>query len=290
MRDYAIVSPLFWIRGSGKTLRGDPEARLVALYLSTSPTANMSGLYYLPLATIANDTGIAPKRVRDVLARIVEAGYASYDFAADLVWVHNHAQFDIGERMKPGDKRKGKLLAELRQFGSHPFVAKFYERYGEAFALGGCPIEGASMGHPIDDAIQGPVRSSTDPSPGPDPVVARAGPRDGSSVVSMFATTPREQRATRCPSSVAPADELAAWLQEWAIPADHAELPNFLDHHHAKGSSFRDWSAAWRTWQRNAHRFTPRSSTTPTREPPRQPLGDVESLPWFPSAVAGGGT
>lgn len=33
------------------------------------------------------------------------------------------------------------------------------------------------------------------------------------------------------------------------------ETAQFLDHHRAKGSRFRDWDAAWKTWMRNAGRF-----------------------------------
>jgi hypothetical protein len=34
-----------------------------------------------------------------------------------------------------------------------------------------------------------------------------------------------------------------------------AELAKFKDHHAAKGSAFKDWSAALRTWLRNAAAF-----------------------------------
>lgn len=34
-----------------------------------------------------------------------------------------------------------------------------------------------------------------------------------------------------------------------------AETESFLDHHTAKGTLFSDWSAAWRTWIRNAVKF-----------------------------------
>jgi hypothetical protein len=36
------------------------------------------------------------------------------------------------------------------------------------------------------------------------------------------------------------------------------ELPKFCDHHRAKGSTFKDWDAAFRTWLRNAQRFAQR--------------------------------
>lgn len=34
-----------------------------------------------------------------------------------------------------------------------------------------------------------------------------------------------------------------------------AETRQFLDHHRAKGSTMKDWTAAWRTWMGNAQKF-----------------------------------
>jgi hypothetical protein len=59
MRDYARVSPQFWIGSTGKAIRKrGMECQMVALYLMTSPHSNMLGLYYLPVVYIANDTGM----------------------------------------------------------------------------------------------------------------------------------------------------------------------------------------------------------------------------------------
>ena len=59
MRDYSRVSPRFWTGKTGRAIRrSDCDAALVvALYLMTAPTSNMIGLYYLPLITIAHETG-----------------------------------------------------------------------------------------------------------------------------------------------------------------------------------------------------------------------------------------
>lgn len=60
MRDYGKVSPHFWIGRTGKELRqAGPESQLVALYLLTSPHANMIGLYYMPLAFLSHETGLS---------------------------------------------------------------------------------------------------------------------------------------------------------------------------------------------------------------------------------------
>ena len=60
MRDYAKVSPQFWIGKTGKAIKkAGPEATIVALYLMTCPHANMIGLYYVPLMYIAHETGLS---------------------------------------------------------------------------------------------------------------------------------------------------------------------------------------------------------------------------------------
>ena len=46
-----------------------------------------------------------------------------------------------------------------------------------------------------------------------------------------------------------------------------AELPKFCDHHRARGSTMKDWQAAWRTWARNAVRFGARSAPSAAAEP-----------------------
>lgn len=167
MRDYGKLSPFFWTRGSGKRLRGDPEAQVVAAYLATSPTANMIGIYYLALATISNDTGVALEQVRDALGRIAKAGYAFYDFEAELVWIPNHARFEVGATMSQGDKRRKKLLVELAHVGEHRFACDFLSAYGEAFGL---PVASKPMVKPPsvpapEGASETPEGASADREP-----------------------------------------------------------------------------------------------------------------------------
>lgn len=66
----------------------------------------------------------------------------------------------------------------------------------------------------------------------------------------------RQTQQTGCPEIFEPSDS----MKEWASNADSSlnlkvETEKFLDYHKAKGSSFADWDAAWRTWIRNAVKF-----------------------------------
>lgn len=144
MRNYGKISPFFWLKGSGKRLRGDALAQVVAAYLSTSPATNMVGIFFLSLATIASETGHPLDDVRAALGRIARAGYAAYDFDAELVWIPNHAYFEIGEAMKVADKRRGKVLAELAQVDGHRFVDEFRQLYGAAYHISANDVGGSS--------------------------------------------------------------------------------------------------------------------------------------------------
>lgn len=94
MRDYAKVAPQFWIGATGKALRkAGAEAQVVALYLLTSPHANMLGLYYLPTVYLIHETGLGEEGASKGLQRAIEAGFCSYDEASEVVWVHEMARF-----------------------------------------------------------------------------------------------------------------------------------------------------------------------------------------------------
>ena len=86
MRDYAKVLPSFWIGPSGKKLRGDMEAQLLALYLMTSPHANMIGVYHCPILYMAHETGMPLEGATKALQRLCEAGFCHYGNDTPRCW------------------------------------------------------------------------------------------------------------------------------------------------------------------------------------------------------------
>ena len=106
MRNYATISPQFWLGDTGRKLRkSGPECMVVALYMMTSPHSNMLGLYYLPVLYIAHETGLDPEGASKGLQMACEAGFCSYDHDSEVVWVHEMAAWQVGESLKPGDNR-----------------------------------------------------------------------------------------------------------------------------------------------------------------------------------------
>jgi len=141
MRDYGKIAPSFWTRGTGKLLRGNPDGQVLALYLATCPAANIIGIFYIALATIAHETGLSPERVAAAMAKLRELGFAIYDEDTETVWIPNLAAYQVAESLEPGDKRRiGLVRAELKRLGKHPFLRLFWEKYGVAYGLGACPL------------------------------------------------------------------------------------------------------------------------------------------------------
>lgn len=74
------------------------------------------------------------------------------------------------------------------------------------------------------------------------------------------------KRATGLPDDFALSDASIAYAKERGVPIT-TTLDEFRNHHTSKGSVFKDWQAAWRTWCGNAVKFglggKPQADPTP---------------------------
>lgn len=65
-----------------------------------------------------------------------------------------------------------------------------------------------------------------------------------------------ESRATRVPKNfIVPEDQLLATKEKYPSLDLPSETAKFLDHHRSKGSTFKDWIAAWRKWIAQAETY-----------------------------------
>jgi hypothetical protein len=146
MRNYAKASPKFWDQGSGRRLRGDTLAQLVAQYLISAPGSNMLGLYYVGIPVIAHHIGSPLGGASEALRRACQGGFCAFDSAQDLVWVFNAAEIEFGQSLKPNDNNISSIEKLLKSFGNHPFVKAFLHRYAKAYRLDigleASPLEG----------------------------------------------------------------------------------------------------------------------------------------------------
>lgn len=157
MRDYGAVSPQFWIGKTGKTLRGNVEAQLVALYLMTSPHANMIGVFYCPLDYIAKETGLSIEEASKGLASLIEGEFCRVDGVSEEIFVLRMAAFQIGEQLSPKDKRCIGVARELEKVASAELRQGFRAIYSVAFNL---PKEAAksAKGEPKTSPLQAPSK------------------------------------------------------------------------------------------------------------------------------------
>lgn len=137
MRDYGVVSPKFWIGETGKALRGNAPAQVLALYLMTCPHANMIGVFHCPVLYMAHETGLGMEGASKALQSLIEAGYCTYDEASETVFVHRMAAYQVAESLKVGDNRVKGVEREWQNIGPASLKQAFFAIYSVAFHLPG---------------------------------------------------------------------------------------------------------------------------------------------------------
>lgn len=156
MREYGVVSPMFWIGETGRALRKNPNAQRVAIYLMTAPSSEMTGVFYCPLSSILNDVGVfeAPLKplispsegalegvysplegVKQAILTLMKLDFCFYDFESEFVFVKEMARWQVGESLKEKDNRVVGLRKYVKSMPK-PIAARFIERYNEDFKLG----------------------------------------------------------------------------------------------------------------------------------------------------------
>jgi len=135
MREYGSISPRFWIGETGKKLRGDPEAQLLAMYLMTSPHANMIGVFHCPVLYMAHETGMSMEGASKALARLIQEGFCTYDEASETVFVVRMVAHQVGENLKPDDKRCLGIRREVDRIQIQSLKQQFLSLYAASFHL-----------------------------------------------------------------------------------------------------------------------------------------------------------
>jgi hypothetical protein len=136
VREFAKIAPTFWTGKTGKALKKrGANALIVAMYLMSSPHANMIGVYHCPVGYIVIDTGLSFEGASEGLASAIEVGFCTYDEASDYVFVHEFAAYQIGEELDPHDNRCKGVRAELSKLPDNECRRAFAAKYRLAFHL-----------------------------------------------------------------------------------------------------------------------------------------------------------
>lgn len=94
-RDYGRVRVLFWESETIKPLSTD--AKCVGLYLLTSPHTNAIGCFRLPMAYVADDTGMSQKSLENGFAALRAAGFMEWCERHPWVWIPNYLKHNPPE-------------------------------------------------------------------------------------------------------------------------------------------------------------------------------------------------
>lgn len=157
MREYSVVTPGFWNGGTGRRIRAaGVAARVAAMYLLTGSQANALGLYYMPLAFMAHETGLGEAETTRAMAVLQDLGFCRYDADSECVWVPEMARFQVAGRLKPADHRVRFVNDLYARLPDNPFLGPFFDRYAADLCLAG-RRDGAGDGAP--EAADGAVRT-----------------------------------------------------------------------------------------------------------------------------------
>ncbi|EAZ2247997.1 DNA-binding protein [Salmonella enterica] len=111
MRDYGKVNSSFWISESIRSLSDD--GRMLALYLLTSPHANMIGCFRLPDGYVCEDLQWDAKRVSEGFEELSRNGFAIRDKATRWVLIPGYLEWN-------GFENPNVAIAALKLFRDIP--------------------------------------------------------------------------------------------------------------------------------------------------------------------------
>lgn len=229
-RDYAIVRPSFWTGDTGRQLRAQgPMALLIGQYLMTCPTANLIGLYYLPLVTIAHECALTTEGAWEGLRRASEGGFCQYDRDREEVWIPEFAAHQVGREVTPRDNRHKAIVREAEHYRKSRFFGAFIERYGVPYQL---PFDAPEK--PLASPFQGAPEGLRSP-----PVLVLDLVPD---LAEVDKTTPR----TREDGPAIPGK-----------PKDKAQEALVRKHHAEAVALLEEWNAGRKRVNPRAHGFPP---------------------------------
>jgi hypothetical protein len=256
MRDYSKISSTFWTGKTGKAIRKDKDAQIVALYLMSSPHANMIGVFNCPIGYIQIDTGLSEEGASKGLQRLIELDFCTFDGELDTVWVHEMAKYQIGDELKETDNQIKGIRKQFENLPEGAIKQGFYDKYHVAFHL--------QDYKPVQSPSKAPSKSGTGTGAGEE---AGHGGNSNQSLKDNLGLetkdSSRSSSSTKKNGSQLPVD----WLLpkkwgDWALKerpdltesAIRLEADKFKDHWIANANQRTgkkaDWCAAWRNWIR----------------------------------------
>ena len=165
MRNFGLIGWTFWTRGTGKALRGDKDAQLLAIYLSTCQNANTIGLYYIPIVTIAHEIGLTIDETEKALARALQEGFALYERGSETVFVRSLARIRLGlepgGRIQENDNRHASIIRLMHEVDNPAMLQAFWDEYHETLRLPE-PWWNEPLASPFPSPLQAPCKQEAE--------------------------------------------------------------------------------------------------------------------------------
>ena len=167
MRDYSKVSTGLWHWFRREKMSDD--AKMLALYVVTSPHATMAGVYACPIAYICADMGYPIERVSKGFDELHRKGFARYCVGSEMVFVCHALRHD-----PPTSPQHGKHIAKLCETipSNFSFWPEFIEiLQGHARLMPEGFFDRHDIGHRrgIEGASEPPRFPEPEPEPEPEP-------------------------------------------------------------------------------------------------------------------------
>ncbi len=119
---YRTIESSFWSDPKVRAL--DPDGKLTFLYLITNDRAHVSGIFYLPMAVLAHETGLTPDRVSSVVQSLIELEIIAVDSERSILWVKNLFRYQ-----GRGPKNIASASKQLTTLHNSPLIKEFMARY-----------------------------------------------------------------------------------------------------------------------------------------------------------------
>ena len=128
-RKFAKIRPNLWKSEKMRSL--SPTGKLLAMYLLTSPTYSMIGIYEQSKVVAQKHTGMLVEDFNAALAELQAIDFARFDEETEVVWVVDMALTQVADGKLSEPQQKGVIneLCRLELECQFPFVNEFIDRY-----------------------------------------------------------------------------------------------------------------------------------------------------------------
>lgn len=119
---YRTVESSFWSDPKVRAL--SPQAKLLFLYLITNDRSHVSGIYYLPKASISHETGYPINTLSKVVSELIASRTIAVDEERDVFWVKKMFRYQ-----GRGKKNNASAYKQLTTLHNSPLIKEFCKAY-----------------------------------------------------------------------------------------------------------------------------------------------------------------